>query len=295
MAKIHYEDTLNKLEQIRSNNERNSQKVVELAEPLFSNLKSSTGDQIWPIYEQAFFAALDTSKWDLAHECLNRLQTQFPTSKRVARLKGMLKEAQGLLDEALVFHETALLHDNTDIYAYKRKVAVYKAKGLNKEAINTLVLYLDSFVVDTESWMELADLYFKMNMYHQASFCYEELILLNPSNHFYHMYYAETLYILGKYPLSLKAYCRSVELCDTSMRGLYGIKSCLKKIVSKQKSDKNFYSKISSRINSKTKALSSQTPLETHQKLETIITERILDLYKESSMRLVVEDSLRTN
>ena len=44
---------------------------------------------------------------------------------------------------------------------------------------------------DTDSWMELCDLYLMEQDYSKAAFCIEELILSNPRNHLFHQKYAE--------------------------------------------------------------------------------------------------------
>lgn len=60
--------------------------------------------------------------------------------------------------------------------------------------------------------------------YQQAGFCLEELILLQPQNHFYHLKYAEILYTCDNITVALKEFCRVVELCEENVRALCGIK-----------------------------------------------------------------------
>lgn len=75
--------------------------------------------------------------------------------------------------------------------ALKRKIAIKVAKGQNTEAIAALVKYLDNFAQDSEGWVELSNLYLKENQFQQAAYCMEEIVLLNPLNHIFHLKYAE--------------------------------------------------------------------------------------------------------
>ncbi len=63
-----------------------------------------------------------------------------------------------------------------------------------------------------------------IHRYQQAGFCLEELILLQPQNHFYHLKYAEILYTNDNIPVALKQFCRVLELCEDNIRALCGIK-----------------------------------------------------------------------
>jgi hypothetical protein len=52
----------------------------------------------------------------------------------------------------------------------------------------------------------------------------EEVLMLQPQNHIFHLKYAEILYTQDNIQLALKQFCRVVELCRDHVRGLYGIK-----------------------------------------------------------------------
>jgi len=99
----------------------------------------------WPIYEQLFIAALDTENWELSDvidhfdspdrirgnpdthclsfffffflfkTCLCALQKQYPKSRRVDRLTGMLCEAQGLYEQAIQCYDGVLKSDETNL------------------------------------------------------------------------------------------------------------------------------------------------------------------------------------
>ena len=49
-----------------------------------------------------------------------------------------------------------------------------------------LVSYLETYKCDHESWLELAEIYLSEYEYEKAAYCYEELILISPSNYLYH-------------------------------------------------------------------------------------------------------------
>jgi hypothetical protein len=52
----------------------------------------------------------------------------------------------------------------------------------------------------------------------------EEVLMLQPQNHIFHLKYAEILYTQDNFQLALKQFCRVVELCRDHVRGLYGMK-----------------------------------------------------------------------
>ena len=62
-------------------------------------------------------------------------------------------------------------------------------------------------------------------MLSQASFCLEELLVLQPFSHYVHAHYAEVCFLLGKAATALKYWCRSVELCGDFVRGWFGLKT----------------------------------------------------------------------
>ena len=73
------------------------------------------GDEKFDIYEQVAIAALQIGQDREAIQCINRLIDQFPTSPRVAILRGMLLEvqspnkAESYYDEILKLDQTLLV------------------------------------------------------------------------------------------------------------------------------------------------------------------------------------------
>nr|GFA74796.1 ER membrane protein complex subunit 2 [Tanacetum cinerariifolium] len=72
-----------------------------------------------------------------------------------------------------------------------RRVAMAKARGDILGAIDWLNKYLEIFMADHDAWRELAEIYVSLQMYKQAAFCYEELILSQPMIPLHHLAYAD--------------------------------------------------------------------------------------------------------
>ncbi|CAG8494923.1 3743_t:CDS:2 [Diversispora eburnea] len=216
MSPFYYKTAIETLQELRKSGERNPELVVTLGEKLiYEGYTGKLGDEVWSVYEQVFIAALDYRNDALAKTCLERLEKRFPKSPRVKILNGMKLEAEDKLDEALELYDEILKNDDSNIATIKRRIAVFKAKGQDQRAIEALTQYLDAFYNDAETWLELSSLYLNYHLYQQAGFCLEELILLQPQNHLYHLKYAEILYTndnINNINLALKEFCRVLEL-----------------------------------------------------------------------------------
>ncbi|CAG8469305.1 6999_t:CDS:2 [Acaulospora morrowiae] len=223
-----YKLAIETLHELRKSGERKSELVISLGGRLIrEGYIGKLGDDVWSVYEQIFVAALDHREEALAKTCLENLEKRFPNSPRVKILEGMKLEAEEKLDDALKLYDEILEEDDSNIAATKRRIAIFKAKGQDQQAMEALSHYLDAFYNDAEAWLELSSLYLNYHLYKQAGFCLEELILLQPQNHLYHLKYAEILYTcdnIDNITLALKEFCRVVELCEDHVRALYGIK-----------------------------------------------------------------------
>jgi len=219
------------LHYLRHTKIRRSDLVVKYGAKLVQNI-SSLGDEAWDVCEQIFLAALDYNQIDLAKECIEKLDRQFPasTSMRVGRLKGMLLEAECKFTEADAAYRAIVTNDPTDSISMKRMIAIRKAQGDIKTAITLLATYLEIWMADTEAWLELASLHVSQLQYKEAAFCYEELILTAPQNYLFYLKYAEILYTIGgveNYKTAKKYFAHSLELNDkTNARSLWGICAC---------------------------------------------------------------------
>lgn len=192
--------------------------------------RSALGPDVWTLYEQVSIAAMDCQCLDVAKDCIKVLQKQFPESKRVGRLEGILLEAKGLWAEAEKAYSSLLEDNPLDPVLHKRRVAVAKAQGNFPTAIEWLNKYLETFMADHDAWRELAEIYVSLQMYKQAAFCYEELILSQPTVPLYHLAYADVLYTLGGVEntlLAKKYYASTIDLTGgKNTKALFGICLC---------------------------------------------------------------------
>lgn len=211
---------------------RRSDKVLKHGLSILNDPKkrSGLGPEEWTLYEQVAVAAMDCQCLDVAKECIKVLQKKFPGSKRVGRLEGMLLEAKGSWAEAEKAYSSLLEDNPCDQVVHKRRVAMAKAQGNIPAAIDWLNKYLEIFMADNDAWTELAEIYISLQMYKQAAFCYEELILSQPTVPLYHLAYADVLYTLGgleNLQTAKKYYASTIDLTGgKSTRALFGICLC---------------------------------------------------------------------
>nr|AFK46092.1 unknown [Lotus japonicus] len=211
---------------------RRSDKVLKHGLSILNDPKqrSSLGPDEWTLYEQVALAAMDTHSLDVAQDCTKILRKRFPESKRVGRLEAMLLEAKGSWEMAEKAC-TSLLEDNpVDQTIHKRRVAMAKAQGNISGALDFLNKYLEIFMADLDAWRELAGIYSSLQMYKQAAFCYEELMLAQPTVPLYHLAYADVLYTIGgleNLQTAKKYYASTIDLTGgKNTRALFGICLC---------------------------------------------------------------------
>ncbi|KAL3843989.1 hypothetical protein ACJIZ3_001392 [Penstemon smallii] len=212
---------------------RRSDKVLKHGCSILNDSKkrSALGSEEWTLYEQVAIAAMDCQRLDLAKDCIKVLQKKFPGSKRVGRLEAMLLEAKELWAEAEKAYSSLLEENQFDQVIHKRRVAMAKAQGNISGAIEWLNKYLEIFMADHDAWRELGEIYISLQMYKQASYCYEELILAQPTIPLYHLTYADVLYTLGgleNLHAAKKYYAATIDLTGgKNMRALFGICLCV--------------------------------------------------------------------
>ncbi|KAL7126349.1 hypothetical protein ABFS83_14G180100 [Erythranthe nasuta] len=211
---------------------RRSDKVLKCGFSILNDSKkrSALGPEEWTLYEQVAIAAMDCQRLDLAKEYIKNLQKKFPGSKRVGRLEAMLLEAKGSWSEAEKAYSSLLEENQLDQVIHKRRVAMAKAQGNISGAIEWLNKYLEIFMADHDAWRELAEIYVSLQMYKQAAFCYEELILSQPTIPLYHLAYADVLYTLGgleNLHAAKKYYAATIDLTGgKNTRALFGVCLC---------------------------------------------------------------------
>ncbi|XP_010941160.1 uncharacterized protein [Elaeis guineensis] len=217
---------------VRKLKARRSEKVLKHGLSILNDPKarSELGGEEWTLYEQVAITAIDCQRLDVAKDCIATLSKKFTGSLRVGRLEAMLLEAKGAWADAEKAY-ACLLEDNPlDQVIHKRKVAMAKAQGNLSAAVDFLNKYLEVFMADHDAWRELAEIYVSLQMYKQAAFCYEELILSQPTVPLYHLAYAEVLYTMGgleNLQAAKKYYAATINLTGgKNVRALYGVCLC---------------------------------------------------------------------
>lgn len=184
------------------------------------------GGEVWDVYEQSAIAAMDCHSLKAAKECIGALMVAFPGSARVGRLEGMWLEANGWWDQAEKVYADLLERNPQDQPVLKRQVCLIKSRGNTAGAVEALRKYLDTYMADYEAWRELGDLYISLQMFKQAGFCYEEVLLSAPANPMLHTRYAEILYSIGgadNLRSALSHFAAAIEYSGgANTRALYG-------------------------------------------------------------------------
>lgn len=215
-----------KMKKWRDEGYRNSEEIADLGENLLKDYSSKLGDETWVLLEQVCIASFDCNRLQLAERCLEALEKQFPKSKRVMKLRGMLYEADGQYDLANRIYDELLEADPANLQVQKRKIAMLKEQNKIEETIAQLNKYLEDFLGDQEAWMELCELYIRQQEFSKAAFCMEELILSHPHNHLYHQRYAEIHYTIGhqeNMQRAKKYFAQALKLDPNNVRALYGL------------------------------------------------------------------------
>ncbi|RMZ74127.1 tetratricopeptide repeat domain-containing [Pyrenophora seminiperda CCB06] len=201
-----------------------------------SLLFSRETPETWTIHENLFLSTLRTGDESAALAILARLETRFGNhNERIMALRGIYNEATSKSDAELenVFdaYQKILKDDPTNMSIKKRSVAVLKALGRTSDAIDALNELLQNSPTDAEAWAEASELYASTEAWGQAIYCAEEVMLITPNAWSAHAHVATLHYLSTKrmpnhesLVVSLKHFCRSVELNDGYLRGYYGLK-----------------------------------------------------------------------
>lgn len=160
---------------------------------------------IWLTYEKLFLSCLRTGDDEAAFNCLGKLIRRFgATNERIMGLRGLYQEAvakdDAALEKVLQEYDEILTEDtvNTvgvpehynsqgyiDLYFFqpvaKRRIALLRSLSRTTEAIDALTELVESSPTDIEAWTELSDLYLSQNLFPQAVFCLEEVLLVAPN------------------------------------------------------------------------------------------------------------------
>lgn len=153
-----------------------------------SLLFNSDAPEKWTIHENLFYTCLRTGDHRSASQCLTRLRDRFgKDNERVMVMTGLYHEAKAdeagdekELETLLKEYEEAIEVLPVNMLLRKRRVALLKSMSRLSEATTALVELLDISPIDPEAWAELAELYFAQNMYAQAIYSMEEVLLCMP-------------------------------------------------------------------------------------------------------------------
>ncbi|KAJ5626044.1 hypothetical protein N7510_002353 [Penicillium lagena] len=212
--------------------------ALKLSQQAPSLLHSATPESVeeYARLEQLFLACLRTGDDKSAQACLTRLSQRFgPSNERVIGLRGLYEEAvagdHAALEKCLTGYEQILADDPVNVPILKRRVALLRSLKRPADAITALIQLLDAIPTDAEAWCELSDLYQSQGLSPQAIFSLEEALLIAPNAWNIHARMGELLYVSalaeGKavrlLSKSVQHFCRSIELCDDYLRGLYGL------------------------------------------------------------------------
>lgn len=125
----------------RDDNERRSDEVIHLWQTVLEEKQHKLDNERHLVLEQVIIAALDCNCIKIAEQCIRKLSSEFPGSLRVQKFKAMRLEALEMYDEALDALNAIISQDETNAAPRKRKIAIYRARGKNTEAIRELCEY----------------------------------------------------------------------------------------------------------------------------------------------------------
>ncbi|KAI4145505.1 MAG: hypothetical protein LQ341_002366 [Variospora aurantia] len=198
----------------------------------------------WTTYENMLYSCLRTGDDKSAHYFLQKLALRFgKNDERVMGLRGLYQEAMAKDSSALLQllreYDEVLDEDPTNTPVRKRQITILRSLSREADAINALVELLAASPTDIESWAELAEHYVSQGLYQQAEFCLEEILLSTPNAWNVHARLGEVLFVstgtcqdrIAPLAESVRRFCRSIELCDGYIRGLYGLKLASEKLM----------------------------------------------------------------
>lgn len=227
ISEISFIEARDTLRRYRERGTRQSLITLKLSRQLIEHSAAKLGDEKWDVYEQAFIAAIDLGEFVIAEGYLQTITAQFPESKRVWRLAGLLQESYGELDWAEENYRENIKTDSSDAASVKRIISLYKHQGKLAECVQELNKYLSIYQCDGESWWELAEIYLSENEYEKAAFCFEEIIIIQPTNPLIYQRYAEVKATIGGFEnlkLAKKYFCLAAQKSGfSSNRALLGV------------------------------------------------------------------------
>jgi tetratricopeptide (TPR) repeat protein len=226
VAKAHqggYNAAVELLQCMRTHKVYQPETVILYGGKLLKDYQRKLGSELWTVLEQVFLAAIAIGHDEWRDYCVRKLQTQWPTSVRVERLKGLSCESKKDWEEAKKVYVKIITDKPEDTVSRKRLIAIYRQRGQTEQAIEEINKYLDTFSTDSEVWHELAEIYIEAGSLQRAVYCFEELVLSNPRGMYFLLTYAELLYSTGDYELARKYFCYAAYLDGACLRAIWGL------------------------------------------------------------------------
>ncbi|KAI3425316.1 hypothetical protein D9Q98_009081 [Chlorella vulgaris] len=219
------------LRQVRALRVRDIEYVTKYgAELLARHSRKLTLDELWEVHEQVAVAAMEAGCKQLALRLVQNVHKRFPEGARASRLTGMYFELMHTPAEAEALYAKELEKDPCNAIILKRMVGLRRGQGDLTGASTLLREYLQVHTTDWVAWEEAADLYLQLQMYQQAVFCLEELLLHQPADISRHLLLADTLYTLGgahNWRAARSYYSGVIELSKgQNLRALCGVCAC---------------------------------------------------------------------
>jgi tetratricopeptide (TPR) repeat protein len=218
-------------------------------------VKYETGNDFLNLQEQLFFAYVDVGQLDEAELCLEQLIKKFPKSARVRRLIGIMFECENNFKEANEMYDLLLTENPANLQVLKRKVCIMKSQGDIQGQIEALNKITNSFPMEVPTWVQLGEIYLSLCDYKPAAHCFEELVLLEPSNSSYHSRLAEVYYTIDGLEYAINArrhFLLSLEIqcAAINKRALYGLIMSCKKVAELSSGSSGSGSGMDAKVNS---------------------------------------------
>lgn len=224
------------LREARKSGRRDSATIVRIGKVLFppnrehSKYISKCGipDEVeaWAALEQVCVAAIDSGLPAYAGRLIHCMgKSVHGGSPRIRRYQAMLTESIGSTAAAAGTYASLVAADPADLPAMKRQVAILREAGQAAAAIKQLNAVLAVFPGDTETWLELADVYVAVQQPGLGAYCYEEALLAMPTNRHLWTKCGEAYYTEGEFVIARKCFAKALELTEGAgdARALLGV------------------------------------------------------------------------
>jgi tetratricopeptide (TPR) repeat protein len=200
------------------------------------------------VLEAGIVAALGCGRNAVAREWLSKLVARFgESSQRVRRLRALVFEAEGQMDQARAEYQALHKANPVDPFPVRRMAAQLKGAGRYKEAIALLeskpvfsdratqrdFTYRELHPTDEAAMRELLNLHWCLGHLDRCVYYAEEVLMVDPHNFVSFSRLGEVLYAADNLQGAIGAYSQSVRLNDhrSNVRALYGLWQCAAEVL----------------------------------------------------------------